>query len=139
MHVDFRPLYQCIHIYETLDALEDLQLSYQDDRQAQASLLLSKSAALSPASFSVAAFADLLQHVVGFFIIEAHVRRTTGDFRPEHVVEDLWDDVCERMVTLVTSALRSADEPEVILGAKVQLLAFIQTIEVRKVATRGYQ
>lgn len=30
--ISFRPLYQCIHIYDTLDALEDLQKSYQTDR-----------------------------------------------------------------------------------------------------------
>ena len=30
--INFKPLYQCIHIYDTLDALEDLQKSYQADR-----------------------------------------------------------------------------------------------------------
>lgn len=30
--INFKPLYQSIHIYDTLDALEDLQKSYQADR-----------------------------------------------------------------------------------------------------------
>lgn len=31
--IDFRPLYQCIHIYEALDAKTELQRNYQDDRK----------------------------------------------------------------------------------------------------------
>lgn len=33
--IDFKPMYQCIHIYDTLDAREELQLSYQADRRAR--------------------------------------------------------------------------------------------------------
>lgn len=31
--IDFRPLYQCIHIYEALDAKSELQRNYQEDRK----------------------------------------------------------------------------------------------------------
>lgn len=33
VRVDFRPLLECIHIYTTMDALEELQRSYQEDRK----------------------------------------------------------------------------------------------------------
>lgn len=33
--IDFKPLYTCIHIYDTLDAREELQLSYQADRRVR--------------------------------------------------------------------------------------------------------
>jgi len=33
IHVDFKPLFQCIHIYTTLNSLEELQKSYQADRK----------------------------------------------------------------------------------------------------------
>jgi hypothetical protein len=33
VHIDFRPLYQCIHIYEALDCKSELQRSYQEDRK----------------------------------------------------------------------------------------------------------
>lgn len=33
--VDFKPLYQCIHIYTTLDSLDELQRSYQADRKVR--------------------------------------------------------------------------------------------------------
>lgn len=33
LRVDFKPLYECIHIYTTLDSLDELQRSYQADRK----------------------------------------------------------------------------------------------------------
>lgn len=33
LSVDFKPLYQCIHIYTALDSLDELQRSYQADRK----------------------------------------------------------------------------------------------------------
>lgn len=33
LHVDFKPLFECIHIYTTLNALAELQKSYQADRK----------------------------------------------------------------------------------------------------------
>merc|ERR1719487_1602173 len=77
--IDFKPLYTCIHIHDTLDAREELQLRYQDDRRAQARLLLSSTSSLSP--FSLSALTALLEEIVGFFLIESHVLRTTNSFR----------------------------------------------------------
>ena len=34
LHVDFKPLFECIHIYTRLDSLDELQKSYQADRKA---------------------------------------------------------------------------------------------------------
>lgn len=43
--IDFKPLYQCIHIYDTLDARDELQLSYQADRRVSfASSIISAAA-----------------------------------------------------------------------------------------------
>lgn len=33
VHIDFKPLYQCIHIYDALDARAELQRNYQEDRK----------------------------------------------------------------------------------------------------------
>ena len=33
LQIDFKPLYECIHIYTALDSLEELQKSYQADRK----------------------------------------------------------------------------------------------------------
>ena len=40
LKVDFTPLYQCIHIYGALDALDEIRKSYQADRKAQSDLII---------------------------------------------------------------------------------------------------
>ena len=42
LKVDFKPLYQCIHIYTALDALEELQRSYQADRKVCSAIFLTE-------------------------------------------------------------------------------------------------
>ena len=33
LHVDFKPLFECIHIYTALKSLDELKRSYQGDRK----------------------------------------------------------------------------------------------------------
>ncbi|GAA5865113.1 hypothetical protein JCM1840_005744 [Sporobolomyces johnsonii] len=127
VRIDFAPLYTCIHIYTTVDLLEELQLSYQADRRAQAFLLLSSTSSLTP--FSLPALSALLEEIVGFFLIESHVLRTTNSFRSEQDVEDLWDGMCERVVEIVDQGLKGEEDPEVFLGTKFKVLTFVQTLE----------
>jgi len=126
--IDFTPLYTSIHIYSTLDALPTLQLSYQSDRRSQAYLLLSSTTSLIP--FSLIALSALLEEIVGFFLIESHVLKTTNNFRSEQDVEDLWDGMCERVVEIVDEGLKSEEDPQVFLGTKFKVLTFVQTLEV---------
>ncbi|GAA5957372.1 hypothetical protein JCM21900_006878 [Sporobolomyces salmonicolor] len=127
VRIDFAPLYTCIHIYTTVDLLEELQLSYQADRRAQAFLLLSSTSSLTP--FSLPALSGLLEEIVGFFLIESHVLKTTKSFRSEQDVEDLWDGMCERVVEIVDQGLKGEEDPEVFLGTKFKVLTFVQTLE----------
>jgi hypothetical protein len=151
VRIDFKPLYQCIHIYDTLDSREELQLSYQADRrvgyhseghlqltltsvstiQAQAFLLLSQTASLTP--LSLPALSALLEEIVGFFLIESHVLRTTNSFRLEQDVEDLWDGMCERVVRIVDEGLAGCEDPEIFLGTKFKVLTFVQTLEASSI------
>ena len=39
LQVDFTPLYQCIHIYGALDALDEIRRSYQADRKVSLNIL----------------------------------------------------------------------------------------------------
>ncbi|GAA5827165.1 hypothetical protein JCM11251_001148 [Rhodosporidiobolus azoricus] len=127
VRIDFKPLYTCIHIHDALDAREELQLSYQADRRAQAGLLLSTTS--SSSAFSLPSLSTLLEELVGFFLIESHVLRTTNSFRSEQDVEDLWDGMCERVVGVVGEGLSREEDPEVFLGTKLRVLTFVQTLE----------
>ncbi|KIS66501.1 Rab GTPase-binding exocyst subunit SEC15 [Mycosarcoma maydis] len=124
--VDFRPLYQCIHIYDALDAREELQTSYQEDRRAQANLLLNQGLTFDTAGTVPA----LLEEMVGFFLVEHHVIQTTPvGFREESEVDDLWDTMCSRVVEIVSLALRDCKDTKIYVSAKASIQTFIQTLE----------
>ncbi|GAK67112.1 Rsec15 [Moesziomyces antarcticus] len=125
--IDFRPLYQCIHIYDALDLREELQTSYQEDRRAQANLLLNQGLSFDASNPAVP---PLLEEMVGFFLVEHHVIQTTpAGFRAEAEVDDLWDSMCSRVVDIVSLALRDCSETKVYVAAKAAIQTFIQTLE----------
>lgn len=73
---------------------------------------------------------ELMQELVGFFIIEAHVLRTVPDFRSQRDVDDLWDEMCRRIISIVGLGLKGCSKLEVFLESKKHILMFVQTLEV---------
>lgn len=127
VRVDFKPLYQCIHIYEVLDQREKLQANYQEDRKAQASLLLSRTLTMREGGQELI---SLLEDVVGYFVVECHVSYTSPPgFRPMSEVEDVWDSMSERVVDMITAGLRDCKNAKVFIEAKSAIQTFIRTLE----------
>jgi hypothetical protein len=71
-----------------------------------------------------------MQELVGFFIIESHVLQTLPDFRSQREVDELWDEMCRRIVEVMGQGLKGCAEPEVFLESKTNVLLFVQTLEV---------
>lgn len=128
LHVDFKPLFECIHIYTTLNSLSELQKSYQADRKAQSDLIL-------PTPLPLASLQSLTQEISGFFIVESHVLETTGNFRSHRDVEELWDALVTRLTTGIEGALQPVTDPETFLKVKESLLTFIMTLETYSYST----
>ncbi|QRV87739.1 exocyst complex component Sec15 [Ceratobasidium sp. AG-Ba] len=122
--VDFKPLYQSIHIHTALDVLDEFQRTYQADRAAQSSLILTGNPT------TAANLGPLLQQLIGFFIIEWHVLRTT-QFRTQRDVDELWDGVVERLVDSLRAGLEAQTNlsAEVLIGSVEQLTAFQIALE----------
>ncbi|KAF8842725.1 exocyst complex subunit Sec15-like protein [Paxillus ammoniavirescens] len=130
IRVDFQPLYQCIHIYMSLDSLDDLRTSYQADRKAQSDLIL-------PTPLSLPSLPALVEEISGFFIIESHVLETTSGFRSEREVEELWDAVVARLSSAISSALAEEKDPDTFLRVKECLAAFVMTLESYSYSTHS--
>ena len=126
--VDFKPLYQCIHIYEALDRKSELQRSYQEDRKTQATLILSSRMSTTPETL-LSTLPLLMQELVGFFIVEAHILHTIPDFRSQRDVDELWDEMCRRIMDIMGQGLKGCGQPEVFLESKTNVLLFVQTLE----------
>ncbi|KAG2013848.1 rsec15 [Coprinopsis cinerea AmutBmut pab1-1] len=132
LHVDFKPLFECIHIYTSLDSLTELKRSYQADRKAQSDLIL-------PNPLPLQSLSVLTQEISGFFIVESHVLETTGTFRSQRDVEELWDALVTRLTTAVEDALRNENDPDTFLRVKESLLTFIMTLESYSFSTTALQ
>ncbi|TFY76375.1 hypothetical protein EWM64_g7636 [Hericium alpestre] len=130
LKVDFKPLYQSIHIYTTLDSLDELRKSYQADRKAQSDLIL-------PVPLSLASLPAISEEITGFFIIESHVLSTTGSFRSEREVEELWEALVLRLTGAVEYALKNESDPDGYLRVKETLMAFIMTLESYSYSTQS--
>ncbi|EIW70745.1 hypothetical protein M231_02602 [Tremella mesenterica] len=128
IHIDFKPLYQCIHIYEALDCKPELQRSYQDDRKTQATLILTSRLSTTPETLTNT-LPLLMQELVGFFIIENHVLRAVPEFRSQRDVDELWDEMCRRIVDVMGQGLKGCAKPEIFLDSKTNVLLFVQTLE----------
>lgn len=73
---------------------------------------------------------SVTQEIVGFFIIETHVLNTTGSFRSERDVEELWDALLGRLSAAVERALQRETDADSYLRVKEGLIAFVMTLEV---------
>ena len=144
IQINFKPLYQCIHIHEALDRKAEFQRNYQEDRkvsrdhiaipgstylQTQATLILASRLSTTPSNL-LNTLPLLMQELVGFFIIENHVLRTMPDFRSQLDVDELWNEMCRRIVDIMGQGLKGCGEPEVFLQSKTEVLLFVQTLEV---------
>jgi exocyst complex component 6 len=100
--------------------------------KAQSDLIL-------PNPLPITALPSLTQEISGFFIIETHVLNTTGDFRSEMEVEELWDALVGRLCVAVESTLRTETDPDVFLKVKECLIGFIMTLEVRSLSAYTFR
>lgn len=91
--------------------------------QAQSDLIL-------PTPIPLNALSSLIQEVAGFFIVETHVLKTTGNFRSEQELEELWDSLLGRLCLALDDALSTETDPEGYLRVKEALIGFIMTMEV---------
>lgn len=85
---------------------------------------------IDPTAVPLEAIPSLIEQTIGFFVIERQVLQTTGDFRSERDVEELWDAVVVRLTTALENALRDDVDPENYMDVKESLLAFTTTLEV---------
>ncbi|KAF8351587.1 rsec15 [Amanita rubescens] len=128
LHVDFKPLFECIHIYTALNSLDELKRSYQADRKAQSNLII-------PSPFNLVNLTTLIQEISGFFIVESHVLESAGTFRSPQDVEELWDTLVKGLTAGVERALSTESDPDVFLKTKECLIGFLMTLETSSYST----
>jgi exocyst complex component 6 len=126
--VDFTPLFECMHIHETLGQTESFKAEYAATRRRQKELLIPTS--LNLLDDDEADLSSLLESIAGFAIVERASQKKTENFRTSVDVDELWDSMCQSGIALISKALQTVENDEKLLKIKGRIALFIQTMEV---------
>ncbi|PHH49528.1 Exocyst complex component sec15 [Ceratocystis fimbriata CBS 114723] len=127
LQIDFTPLFECLHIHESLGQSEKFRAEYSATRRQQKDLLLPGSIdLLSDGEMSLSA---LLEGIAGFAIIEKATLQRVPQLRSLVDVEELWDSMCQTSMSLTSRALNDVSDAEGLLKIKGYIAIFIQTME----------
>jgi hypothetical protein len=135
--VDFSPLFECMHIHDTLGKLEHFKTEYAATRRRQKELLIPSQVNLDDEE--EAELSGLLESIAGFAIVERATMKKTDNFRAPVDVDELWDSMCQSAIAIITTALQNVDSDEKLLKIKGRISLFIQTMESWNYSTTSLQ
>jgi hypothetical protein len=127
---DFRPLFEAMHIYDTLGKREQFKMEYSNDRKDQSRLLVERRG-LNLLDEECGDLSSLLESIAGFSIIEKATKSKTTNLRLQADVDELWDYMCKEAIDLVKKALPTVNNDELLLKIKGRIALFMLTMEVR--------
>ncbi|KAL2862969.1 Rab GTPase-binding exocyst subunit SEC15 [Aspergillus lucknowensis] len=126
LQVDFTPLFECLHIHQSLGQMEKFRLEYANTRRRQKELLIPSSITL--VDDDGASLHNLLEEMAGFAIVERSTMKKVPDMRYPVDVDELWDSMCQTAVSLISKALHEVDNAESLLKIKNLIALFMQTM-----------
>lgn len=126
-HVEFSPLFEAMHIHETLGQMEHFKAEYAATRRRQKELTIPT--ALHLEDEEEADLSSLLESIAGFAIIEKATTRKTENFRAAVDVDELWDSMCQSAIALISNALQTVHDDEKLLRIKGRIMLFTQTMD----------
>lgn len=124
----FAPVYQCLHIYETLNVPQEFQQFYCDKRKAQA--LLGVEFRGSGSGDKFAQYENYFAEVCGFFVIEDAIWKLgNGEWLMSKTeLEHLWSMLMTRMQQQLSEIMSEFSEVEPFLKMKQLVSAFCRVI-----------
>ncbi|KAL1999521.1 hypothetical protein VTN02DRAFT_4384 [Thermoascus thermophilus] len=127
LQVDFTPLFECLHIHQSLGQMEKFRVEYANTRRRQKELLLPSSITL--VDEDGASLHTLLEEMSGFAIVERSTMKKVPDLRSPVDVDELWDSMCQTAVSLISKALHEVDNAESLLKIKNLIALFMQAMD----------
>ncbi|TDZ19137.1 Exocyst complex component sec15 [Colletotrichum orbiculare MAFF 240422] len=127
LQVEFKPLFECLHIQSALGQSDKFRAEYAATRRQQKDLLLPSSVGL--ATDDESSLSSLLESIAGFAIIERATMCRVPHLRSAVDVDELWESMCHTAITLCSQALNEVSNAETLLKVKGVIALFIQTME----------
>ncbi|KAJ5231318.1 uncharacterized protein N7469_005906 [Penicillium citrinum] len=136
LQVPFAPLFECLHIHQSLGQMDKFRIEYASTRRRQKDLLLPASVTL--VDEGGASLHNLLEEMAGFAIVERATMKKVPDLRSAVDVEELWDSMCQAAVGVISKALHEVDNAESILKTKNLIALFMQTMNTWNFSVRVF-
>lgn len=127
LEVDFMPLFEALHIHETLGKGDEFRARYTEDRRTQKDLIIPTQ--LNLLDEECGDLSSVLETIAGFGIIEKATLARTDNVRQLSDVEELWDSMCQSVVALITKFLPTVTSDEMLLKIKSRVALFMLTME----------
>ncbi len=125
--VDFSPLFEAMHIHETLGQTDHFKAEYAATRRRQKELTIPTT--LDLLDDDEADLSSLLESITGFTIVEKATMKKTENFRAAVDVDELWDSMSQSAIALISNALHTVDNDDKLLKIKGRISLFIQTMD----------
>lgn len=127
LDVNFKPIFECLHIHQALGQSDKLRTDYSATRRQQKDLLMPTSIHLD--GEEEPSLNSLLEGIAGFAIIEKATLQKVPQLRSSVEVDELWDSMCTSAIALTNRSLGDVTNAEVLLKIKSVFALFIQTME----------
>ncbi|XP_053969955.1 exocyst complex component 6 [Anastrepha ludens] len=124
--IDFSPIYRCLHINIVLGQREYFEKDYRQQRRDQSKLVLQPPPGMHD---NLDAYKTYICAIVGFFIVEDHVKNTAGDVVTTSYLEDMWSISLTKFVNEISMASSSCTDPNILLRIKNLIMLSINTFK----------
>ncbi|XP_055377607.1 exocyst complex component 6 [Condylostylus longicornis] len=124
--IDFSPVYRCLHIYTVLNDKEYFEKDYRQQRKDQAKLVLQPPQGMHD---NLEAYKTYIYSIVGFFVVEDHVKNTAGDVVTKSYLDELWTTSLTRIVNDLSMSSSSCTDPNILLRIKNLIMLSISTLK----------
>ncbi|PNS15560.1 hypothetical protein CAC42_819 [Sphaceloma murrayae] len=128
VQVDFTPLFEALYIHDALGETEKFRQEYAATRREQNERLIPQRG-LDLVDEEANELSSLLESIAGFAFIEKATMERTDNLRTQSDVDELWDSMCQKSITLITTTLPTVDSDEKLLRIKSVVALFIQTVD----------
>ncbi|XP_037818946.1 exocyst complex component 6 [Lucilia sericata] len=124
--IDFSPIYRCLHIYTVLGQREYFEKDYRQQRRDQSKLVLQPPPGMHD---NLDAYKLYICAIVGFFVVEDHVKNTAGDVVTAAYLEELWSSSLTKFVNEISMSSSSCTDPNILLRIKNLIMLSINTFK----------
>jgi len=126
--IDFGPVYQCLHVYETLE-IDEFETDYKDRRRRMCTQI-SVAPMFREDGKSAVGFDEYFFSVTGFFVLEQSIVHRYSQLMSQRQMQEHWETVAVPNIKKnLTSAFRKLSDPDVLIEIKTLCVLMCKALE----------